>query len=248
MSIKEIATDIFDVTAEPVVSIVSSIFIEGVIGSVVPGVVSAMMAYRYKRSEKMYEAFMREVKDNQEAYDERLSALEEERLQWFKDCVFPIVSDYVVSCNQEEKIKYLATGFLNIAGDPNIEENMILTYYDTLDSLSIADLLVLKRHSFFHKPDVDEEDILKDLLSLDMIRSGAVDNIKSKLRSMSLLESSADKQLEVLIKTVENIHEHLSNPKKKIKKSDIKTSFLNKYSLTKFGKRFLRFFCKIDTD
>lgn len=41
--------DIFEEGAEPCVDIVSSMVLEGVAGSVVPGVTSAMFAYKQKR-------------------------------------------------------------------------------------------------------------------------------------------------------------------------------------------------------
>lgn len=62
MDIKKRVEDIFDITAQPAVSIVSSMFIEGIAGSMVPGVTSAMIACKQKRAERRLEQFMEETK------------------------------------------------------------------------------------------------------------------------------------------------------------------------------------------
>lgn len=72
MDLKKKVEDIFDITAQPTVDIVSSMFLEGIVGSVVPGVTSAMLAYKQKRAEKMIEEFMIEIRRRQQELEEKI--------------------------------------------------------------------------------------------------------------------------------------------------------------------------------
>ena len=93
MDMKKKVEDIFDIGAGPAVDIVSSIFLEGVAGRVVPGVTSAMLAYKQKRSERMVEEFMLETKKRQLELEEKLIKLKEGPFIDIKDKYFGLVLD-----------------------------------------------------------------------------------------------------------------------------------------------------------
>ena len=102
MGIKEKAKEIFDIAAEPTVDIVSSKFLEGVVGSVVPGAVSAVLAYKQKRQERNYEKFMEITNERCQELEDKLEKLSEVSRRKFITEYFGIVSDYVLDEKQEE--------------------------------------------------------------------------------------------------------------------------------------------------
>lgn len=63
MSIEEKAKDLFAATVEQAPDVISGIVLEGVVGTVVPGVSGAMLAYRQKRQERIYGAFLEKIKN-----------------------------------------------------------------------------------------------------------------------------------------------------------------------------------------
>jgi hypothetical protein len=235
MDIQKRAEDLFDIGFVPAVSIVSGIVLSGVAGQIVPGVATSMLAYKQKRSERMYEKFMLDVKAKQTEFDERLAALSEEQLKWVKDSAFPIVSDYVLENKQEEKIEYLVNGFLNCAAGKIDSDDILLQYYGILDQLSFADLMILKSESRW-RDDTYE-------VNREWVLAGHYAAIKTKLATLGLMETEADKQQEALIKTVASMTEAFKDSRKKFKPERLNTSFLKNYRLTPFAGRFLSFFC-----
>jgi len=234
--------DIFDIAAMPTATILSELFVTGVAGSIAPGAVNVMLAYKQKRSERMYEKFMIEVRNKSADFESRLEKLEAGQLNWFQEVVFPLVSDYVLENKQEEKIKYLVDGFLNAASMKITSEDILLLYYDTLDRLSALDLILLKNKSIWR----DELEL--QAISRELVLDGSITTAQEKLRSYALLETRADRQTEALLKTVVSMSEHLSNPKKTFKPERLNTSFFTNYELSKFGGKFLRFFCDTSED
>jgi hypothetical protein len=93
VSIKEKALDLFDSAKEPAFDMACEVFLDGVVVTVAPGIVTTYMSYKQKR---------------------------------------------------QEKIEYLVNGLINIAAIPDIKEDFILTYYDTLKETRIRDIAVLK--------------------------------------------------------------------------------------------------------
>jgi len=242
VDLKKRVEDIFDIAAIPTATILSSVFFTGVAGSIAPGVVSGVLAYKQKRSEQMYEKFMLEVRDKSDDFESRLEKLEEKQLEWFQEVVFPLVSDYVLENKQEEKIKYLVNGFLNAASMKISSEDILMLYYDTLDRLSILDLIILKNKTIW------KDELDAPIISRELVLDGSITTAHEKLRSYALLETRADRQMDSLIKTVVSMSEHLKDSKKTFRPERLNTSFLTSYEITKFGGKFLRFFCDITVD
>jgi hypothetical protein len=244
--INETLVDIFDIGAEPVTDLVASVFLEGVIGALVPGVVSTMMAYKQKRAENNYITFMKQVAQRQTELEEKLKAMQEDNLNWYKRVAFPLVSDFVLECTQEDKIEYLVNGFINLADMNNSTESLILYYYEVLDRLSMLDLVVLKnKHIFYKEPDNPYLELLKSESYFD----GTYEMINYKLESLGLIQTIGAKEYDKLLESVEEIYKYLENLSKN-KKAKIpsrtkvvRSSRSNNYQITNMGNRFLRFFC-----
>lgn len=247
MNIKDKATEIFDITAEPAANLLASVFLNGVVGSLVPGAVSTLMAYRQKRSEKMFEAFMIECNNRQDDFEKKLKEFDERTLRWFQNTAFPLVSDYVLNCNQEDKIEYLVTGFINVAKNPHMHENTILFYYDLLDRLSFLELIILKNKSQLYK---DDSAVYQKYVDKEMIFDGTFENINHKLESMSLVETREGKSYREVINSIVQLYDYIkdlnrnTNRKITLPKTKLKKSSFTSYVLTKTGRRFISFFCE----
>lgn len=241
MDLKKTVEDIFEITAQPAVDIVSSMFLEGVVGSVVPGVTSAMLAYKQKRSERMIEEFMIETRKRQKELEEELIQLDEERFAEVKGKYFGLVLDYVMETKQEEKIKYIVNGFINLTSMDKMQEDVILIYYDILDELNLLDIRVLKTYNFYTRNE-GYYDILEEVA----ISNDQYQLIQNKLERLGLIETKGQSQYAEMFENVKNIGEYLSSIEKG-KKASLKfkkpsAGSTKSYKLTKLGWGFLDFF------
>lgn len=241
MDLKKKAEDIFDIAAQPTVDIVSSMFLEGIVGSIVPGVTGAMLSYKQKRAERMIEKFMIETQKRHDEFRERLIQLEGSKSEEIKEKYFGIVMDYVTEIKQEEKIKYIANGFINLTSMEKLQEDVILMYYDILDELNILDIRVLKLYNYFNR-----SESYADILSDANITYDQYTLIQNKLIRLGLIESKAQSKYEEMFENVKNIGEFLTELEKgkkaklKFKKPGAGNATSN--SLTKLGWEFFRFF------
>lgn len=203
-----------------------------------------MLAYKQKRQERMYNLWLENIEDRVMEI-EGLLAKQPKRYESIKNKYFGLISDYVLEEVQEEKIKYLANGFINTIRLETINENSILDYYDTLSQLRLVDIVVLKT---FYSFDIDEQEYQNNLdtykkLCIDSYKNKA---IKEKLERLGLLISKRDKMENDLYKNIETMQKVIKDiiSGKKINGT---TSFKNivtnnSYELSSYGKEFIRFF------
>ena len=203
-----------------------------------------MLAYKQKRQERMYNLWLENIEERVMEIEELL-AKQPKRYESIKNKYFGLISDYVLEEVQEEKIKYLANGFINAIRLETINENNILDYYDTLSQLRLVDIVVLKT---FYSFDIDEQEYQNNLdtykkLCIDSYKNKA---IKEKLERLGLLISKRDKMENDLYKNIETMQKVIKDiiSGKKINGT---TSFKNivtnnSYELSSYGKEFIRFF------
>ena len=203
-----------------------------------------MLAYKQKRQERMYNLWLENIEERVMEIEELL-AKQPKRYESIKNKYFGLISDYVLEEVQEEKIKYLANGFINTIRLETINENSILDYYDTLSQLRLVDIVVLKT---FYSYDIDEQEYQNNLdtykkLCIDSYKNKA---IKEKLERLGLLISKRDKMENDLYKNIETMQKVIKDiiSGKKINGT---TSFKNivtnnSYELSSYGKEFIRFF------
>lgn len=243
----EKAKDLFESTAEQVPEVVSSIVLEGLVGSVVPGVTGAVLAYRQKRQERMYTKFLEELHSRVDELARKLEATE--NYQEIKSKYFGVVSDYALDEVQEEKIHFIVNGFSNLAAIENLNEDFILTYYDTLQSLRLVDLAALKRfYAVAYEPGQVPH-------YYDFCKSVGIDDdqyraVAQKLERMGLVTTRRAEKEDNLYQNMEMIQEYLKSMDKAMKSKNGKVGNLKSfkkierdtYKISCFGADFVRFF------
>lgn len=256
MNIKEKAKDLFLASAEQSADIVSSLFLEGVVGSVIPGVSGAMLAYKQKRQERIYCAFMEEVQAKMGVMEKRLERLSQDALIAFKDKYFGMISDYVLEEVQEKKVKYLANGLVNLAGMEDANEDFLLTYYDTLRDLRIIDIVILRRKYDFnyHITPLESYNVFLQKAGLEDQQYKLVSE-KLKRAGLLITKREKSKNQDDLYKNVEKMQNYLTSLEKyldatekgrkvrlpklpTLKEVDQQESF----EISKFGRDFVQFF------
>lgn len=146
MNLKENIEDLFASASQNMIHKACELILDGTLGTVLPGVMNTVLAYKQKRAERMYLLFMQELKNRIDELEKNLENISNKSYMEMKEKYFGIISDYVLEEIQEEKIKYLANGFINMSKIKELNENFVLLYYDTLQQLRIIDIAVLKNH------------------------------------------------------------------------------------------------------
>ena len=214
-NIKKKAEEVFDIAAEPTVDIVSSMVFEGVIGSIAPGVVSAVLAYKQKRQERNYEKFLILLKERCSELEARLEKLEEESRKTFTSDYFGIISDYVLDEVQEEKIDYIVNGFVNLALIQSAKEDFVLSYYDTLRELRMVDIAILRTYKY-----AEDSARIRKSYGIDLNQHRL---IEQKLVRLGLLDFKSGAPIESML-------------------GIIKERTVDQYWLNEYGNEFLKFF------
>ncbi|MDY4575286.1 MAG: hypothetical protein SPD90_09535 [Intestinibacter sp.] len=244
MNIKEKAKDMFDVAKEPAFEMTCELMLDGVVGTVVPGISNIYLSYKQKRQEKMFIEFMHQIKDKIEILEEKLNNMNQEQYNEFKEKYFGLVSDYVLNEVQEVKIKYIVNGFINLADIDKINEDFVLTYYDTLEQLRIIDIEVLRLY-YDNLYVID-----KERTYIDIMREYSIDNeqytaIREKLVRLGLLTTQREKDMDNLFTNILNMQEYLEKTYKG-KTTKLKSfKRINKndsFKISKFGREFIKFF------
>ena len=157
---------------------------------------------------------------------------------------FPLVSDFVQSEKQEEKIGLIVNGLTNIAGGINWQEDVVLMFYDTLSQLNLLDLRLLKLYASTYIERDDNDDIYK-LMNECQIDNSQAGMIREKLERLGLIQSKNEEKIyeniENVIKYVEDIAKGKKDPKLKRIKNVPKSE---SYRITSFGLKFIKFFMK----
>lgn len=247
MDIKEKAKEIFDSTKEPIFEMACELFLDGVAGTVVPGAMSIYLSYKQKRQEKMFDKFMVEIKERIQILESRLKNMDIEQFNEFKEKYVGLVSNYVVEEVQEEKIQYIANGFVNLAEVEAINEDFVLMYYDTLKELRIRDIAILKFYYDLHNPFIDR---VNSRNCYELFKELDIDNeqytaIREKLVRVGLLTTKRENKMDSFYENILNMQNYLEDLSKG-KKSKLKR--LNKidkkdsFKISKFGREFVKFF------
>lgn len=244
MNIKEKAKDMFDSAKEPAFEMTCELMLDGVVGTIVPGISNIYLSYKQKRQEKMFIEFMNGIKDKIEIIEEKLSNMNQEQYNEFKGKYFGLISDYVLNEVQEVKIQYIVNGFINLADIDKINEDFVLTYYDTLEQLRIIDIEVLKLY-YDNRYVIDKERTYIDIMREYNIDRDQYTAIKEKLVRLGLLTTQREKDMDNLFTNILNMQEYLEKTYKG-KTSKLKSfKKINKndsFKISKFGIEFIKFF------
>lgn len=236
--------DMFNSVVESGAPIACGVILDGVAGTIMPGAVSAMLSYQQKRQERMYIKFMEEVKRDISIIESNLERLNTVSLLNFKDKYFGYISDYVFEEVQEEKIKYLETGLVNLSAMDDVKEDFVLYYYDTLKNLRIMDLMILKAYNYIPSISKGVLSVVEVMKQYNLSYEQA-SSIKEKLERYGLLISKRDAKEDELYKNIEMMQKailDLSNGKKTGSTRFKSLTKNNTYEITRFGRNFLSFF------
>lgn len=232
----------------------------GMIGSIatdafasfIPGLGNAYMSYKQSRLQRNFTTFEDEmagrIKRLTELFDLKNS---EQKVEL--DRLYELVLGYVGDEPQEDKIKYLVTGFMNIAEHEKITEDFVLVFYDTLRDLRIIDLTVLKLYGKNRLSESSETvNSYQDVLDMHGISYEQYDTIRRNLVRKGILTTKTDvileEDLEEIEKAINELQKFVSkatNPKNKSslpKLKNIKIKSKDRLEVTKFGKDFIRYF------
>lgn len=109
------------------------------VSSLVPGLSGAYAGYKRAIFERNISRLAEELKNQFSNLQHHLEAKDEEQKGKI-DELFSYIMDYVVDEKQEEKIKYMVNGFVNITMHETVTDDFVLTYYDVLRELRMVDI------------------------------------------------------------------------------------------------------------
>ncbi len=225
----------------PTFDLVCELAFDGAIGAVVPGVGNIMLAYKQQRAENNILNFINQIIARQNELNEKLEGLENDKLRTIQKHYFGIVSDYVLDVKQQEKIKYLVNGYINLAGEKETKEDVIILYYDTLDELSLLDIRILKLYGDIIVLGDKRSDSAYDVIRDYGIDEGQYRMVQEKLVRLGLLIDKNEEKLEKNLKNMADYIENLAKGKKvRFKYDKLYNSKL--YHITKYGRSFINFF------
>jgi hypothetical protein len=247
-SLIERAKEIMDVTAEGGISTVSEVFLEGALGAVVPGATSVIFSYKQKRLEDNLLRLISELQNRISIIEENFLRMSPENRTIIKDFFAGLICDYVIDEQEEEKIRYIANGFVSLTGQETLETKETIIYLDILRNLRMIDLRIL-----FDKDKV----ILYDGNFSEYLISLGIDNdhyrmCKEKLLRQGLLKSSYDDEYQKIVKKVNDLTDWaMSFQKGKVKKlasnfASFKPKDRENITLSKLGRSFIEFFSGSD--
>ncbi|UVI27622.1 hypothetical protein [Paenibacillus spongiae] len=235
--------DIFDVGGEGTASIIGSVISDGVAGQILPGVTSAYMSYKQKRTEQNIARFAEEVKAKEHLFDERLSRVEETVMESLKEKYVGVVTEYAIDEIQEEKIKFLVNGLLSLSLHEVVQEDFVLTYYDTLRELRMADISVLK--FYYEISNGTNTNQYTDLLPSWNLDEDQYLAVREKLARLGLLKTRRESEVDHLYRNVIDIQNFLeaASKGKSAKLARFKRLTKNdNYFISMFGRSFIEFF------
>ena len=164
MEIVDKLKEITEPAVGPVMDMVADLALEGVAGVVVPGVGNLILSYKQQRTEKNLEMFVSQIVARQDEFNARLNALDPEKLQKITKHYFGVVTDYVLDVRQQEKINFIVNGYINMTSMDNLNDDVVITYYDTLDQLTLLDIAVLKSHYITYFQDENNIQFMEQLI------------------------------------------------------------------------------------
>lgn len=238
--------EIVESAAENFVSSAVAGVVGEVAGSLVPGVSGMIMSYKQARFERNIERMISELMGRMDEFNQYFEKLDDEIAFQVRNQYFGIMSDHVADVTQEEKIKFIVNGYINLIKDGHPQEDVVMMYYDTLDELTLLDIRVLKLYTLYIN---DDRDSIYNVWNDYGIDDTQTNLIKEKLSRLGLIETHKEAEYDKLFDNVKNIIDFLEKLEKGVKNNRLKTSRLTSFKsseLTGYGRRFLKFFGDIE--
>lgn len=233
-NMKEKLQDITSAAVGPTLDIVADALIDGVAGAVIPGVGNMILSYKQNRMERRVEETLQMLVDRQDELNTAINNLTEDMAKQIKGKYFEMLMDYSIDEAQEEKIKYLVNGYINVARIQNPQEDVVRSFYDTLAQMNMLDIRVLKLYTFSVNDNAYQimEDYDIDTYQYNMVRE--------KLARLGLIYSMNDVQRDKNIDGILVYLEALDQGKKARLKAK-RVSRSESFRLSGYGNRFIKF-------
>lgn len=235
--LKESVEDLTGAAVGPVLDVLSDIFIDGVAGSVIPGAGNMILAYKQNRMERRVEETLKMLVERQDEFNDAVNSLEDEIAK--KDVegkYFEMLMDYSLDEPQEEKIKYLVNGYINVARIPHPQEDVVRSFYDTLEQMNLLDIRVFRLYNPFNNNNDNAYAVMQDY----KIDEYQYNMVREKLARLGLIYSKNDLQRDENTDAIVSYLEDLSKGKKaKLKAKKISRS--ESYRMSGYGNRFVKF-------
>jgi hypothetical protein len=233
---------------EPGASAISDIFIDGVLGAVIPGYTSFRVNYKQARAERNFIRFFTELCERVDIIETNFSKMSEDNRKMIKEHFAGLLCDYVMDEQQEEKIGYFANGFVTLTSKENLDFDETILYLDILKSLRLIDLKILFDSDRRYSKILYYDQMLQEYLEKLGLDWDHYKMIREKLFRNGLFKSSYDDEYRKVLKNVNTLIEFavsLQNGKPKKLPSNFK-SFLPKdresISMSDLGRKFVDFF------
>lgn len=234
---KENMDDLVSAAVGPTLDVVSDVFIEGVAGSVIPGVGNMILAYKQNRMERRVEETLKLLVERQDEFNTAIANLEDEiNRNEIKGKYFEMLLDYSIDEPQEEKIKYLVNGYINVARIQHPQEDVVRSFYDTLKQMNLLDIRVFRL--YVPSDTNDNAYMVMDDYQIDAYQYNMV---REKLARLGLIYSKNDLQRDENTDAIVSYLEDLNKGKKNVRLRVKKVSRSESYRISSYGNRFFKF-------
>lgn len=153
-----------------------------------------VLEYRKNRMERRTQEVQQMLSDRREELDQAVEKLPNDAArQDMEGKYFEMLLDYSVDEPQGEKVKYLVNGYFQVAKTAQPQEDVIRSFYDTLEQMTLLDMRVWKLYAFNsadHAYDIIEEygidTFLFDMILKKLIRLGVLESRNNLQRKENL--------------------------------------------------------------
>ncbi len=142
-NLKEKLQDISEITIETGAPVLGDMLSNALIGQAIPGVTTAVLSYKQKKTERMLSKAIDELKVQINEINSKLKCMKKEEIMFVQESLIPIALENIEKELQEEKIKYIINGISTSISDRITDIDLMLSYYDILDKLRIIDIKIL---------------------------------------------------------------------------------------------------------
>ena len=233
-NIKEKIKDLAEAAVGPTLDIVADTFMDGVAGAVVPGVGNMILSYKQNRMEHRVEETLKKLVERQDELNQAINDLSGDMKEKIKGVYFEMLMDYSINEPQEEKVNYLVNGYINVAKSQNPQEDVVRSFYDTLEQMNMLDIRVFKLYTF------SNEDNACQVMQDYQIDTSHYRMVQEKLQRLGLLYSKNEAQRDDNVDAILTCLEELMKGKKaRLRAKRVPKS--ESYRMTSYGYRFIKF-------
>lgn len=246
-----------EVVKESLSSLVKEFFVDTVSSSV-PGFGGAVLSYKRMRTEKNLIALIYHLHDSHEMLIMNLKQQTEKNREILDNLLLYIL-EMTMDEYQEEKIEYMANGYINLTNHREITSDFVMHYYDLLKQLRMVDISVLRLYYNIFNIMYDSEgkgETFRDVMEKHGMSYDQYNSVREVLRRNGLLElevkdeidndmSKLEEGINKLVGYIEHINSKKRSRPPKISKVKMKQKSKETLKLSKFGKDFYVFFGEI---